>query len=96
MRRGMSKPRGLKIRRYTARLVDLNYYLYSFPGATLADKIIVTDLKVFLIVCLVYGLSKRMCRVFNVNIFHLKKIVNMLERMDIAESIYEGVVETSY
>ena len=36
MRRGMKKTRSLGVRRYAARLIDLNKYLDSFPGATLA------------------------------------------------------------
>ena len=43
MHRGMEKPRCLKVRRYTARLIDLNEYLDLLPGATLSDKIGVTD-----------------------------------------------------
>ena len=38
MRRCMKKTRRLKVRRYAARLIDLNEYLTSFPGATMADK----------------------------------------------------------
>ena len=38
------KPRSLKLRRHAARLIYLHKYLSSFPGATLADKIDVTDL----------------------------------------------------
>ena len=34
----------LTIRRYAARLIDLNEYLASFLGATLTDKIGVTEL----------------------------------------------------
>ena len=34
----------LKLRRYAARLIDSNQYLDSFPGATLSDKIGVTEL----------------------------------------------------
>ena len=44
MRRGMKKSRSLKVRRYTAFLIDLNEYLDSFPGATLFDKIDATEL----------------------------------------------------
>ena len=44
MRRGMKTPCSLKARHYAARLIDLNEYLDSFPGATLADKIGVTEL----------------------------------------------------
>ena len=46
MHRGMNKPCILKVRRYTARLIDLNEYLDFLPGATLSDKIGVTELKV--------------------------------------------------
>ena len=44
MHLGMKKPRSLTIRRYAVRLIDLNEYLASFPGATLTDKIGVTKL----------------------------------------------------
>ena len=44
MHRCMKKPRSLKARRYDARLIDLNEYLSSFPGATISDKIGVTEL----------------------------------------------------
>ena len=40
------------------------------------------------------GVSRRMCRGFIVNLF-LKESVNMFERMEIAETIYEVVVEPS-
>ena len=44
MRRGIKKSHALTVRRYVARLIDLNEYLVSFPGATLTDKISVTEL----------------------------------------------------
>ena len=34
----------LKVRRYAARLIDLNGYLAYFPGATMADKMGITEL----------------------------------------------------
>ena len=37
-------PCGKKVRRYEARLIDLNGYLASFPGSTMADKMCVTEL----------------------------------------------------
>ena len=46
MRHGMKTPQSLTVRRYAARLIDLNEYLASFPGATLTDKISVTKLKI--------------------------------------------------
>ena len=38
------KMRSLKVRRYVVRLIDLNEYLDYLPGATLYDKIDVTEL----------------------------------------------------
>ena len=35
MRHGTRNPRGLKVIQYSARLIDLNEYLASLPGATL-------------------------------------------------------------
>ena len=40
----MKKPRSLKLRYYAARLIDLNEYLASFPGANMTDKIGVTEI----------------------------------------------------
>ena len=44
MLRRMKKTRILKVRRYAVRLIYMNEYLDSLPGATLADKIDVTEL----------------------------------------------------
>ena len=44
MRRGMKKTCSLNVRRYAARLIEPNEYLASFLGATLTDKIGVTQL----------------------------------------------------
>ena len=49
MRRCMKKPSSLKVIRYATHLVDLNDYLDSFPGATMYDKIGVTELNVILL-----------------------------------------------
>ena len=40
----MKNPCSLKVRRYAAHLIYLDDYLDSFPGATMADKIGVTEL----------------------------------------------------
>ena len=40
----MKNPRSLKVRRYVAHLINLNEYLASCPGATMADKIGITQL----------------------------------------------------
>ena len=43
MRRGMKKLCSIKVRRYVASLIDLNEYVASLPGATLAGKKFVTE-----------------------------------------------------
>ena len=35
---GIKNPRGLKVRRYTARLIGLNKYLAVFPGGKICEK----------------------------------------------------------
>ena len=45
MRRGTKKPHTLTVRLYEVRLIDLNEYFASFPGATLNDKICVPKIK---------------------------------------------------
>ena len=49
MHRCMKKPCILKVRRYAVRLIDLNEYLTSFPGAIMADKICVTEINEILL-----------------------------------------------
>ena len=44
MRFGMRNPCGLKVRRYAACFIDINEYLDFSPGATLSDKIGLTEL----------------------------------------------------
>ena len=73
MRRGMRKPHGLKVRQYSDRLIGLNWYLDSFPGATLSRKTGVTELnEFFLIVGLIVGSSKHICRGFSASLILFK------------------------
>ena len=44
MRCGMKNLCSLTVRCYVSRLIDLNKYLASFPGATFTDEICVTEL----------------------------------------------------
>ena len=44
MRRCMKKQRSLKLRCYAVRLIDLNEYFSSFPGANMNDKMGITEL----------------------------------------------------
>ena len=39
MRCGMKKPRDIKVRHYAVRLIDLNEYLTSLPGAKYSEKL---------------------------------------------------------
>ena len=87
------KPRGLKVRLYVAFLIGLNKYLDSFPGATLSDKIGVTELNEILLNSMPNSwYNQAYVQGFDCGYISFKKAVNMFEHMDIPESIYEGVV----
>ena len=91
------KPRSLTLRRYVARFIDLNEYLVSFPGATSTVKISVTELNEILLKGMPNSCSKQSyVQVFDCEYIAFKKSPNMFEHMEIAESIYEGIVEPSY
>ena len=93
----MKKPRALTVRHYAARLIDINEYLESFPGATLNDKIRVTELKQILLNNMTNNWSKQAyIQGFDYAHITINKAVNIFEHMKIAKSIYEGVVEPSY
>ena len=93
MRRGMETTRALTVRHYAARIIDINDYLASFPGATLNDKISVTELNETLL--------KNMPTIWSIQAYvqgfgyesiTFKKSVNIFERTEISKSIYEGVL----
>ena len=93
MLRCMKNPRILKLRRYAERLIDLNEYLDSFTGATMAEKMGVTGLNEILLNSMTNSWSKQAyVHDFDCETIFPKKAVNMFERMEIAESIYEGAV----
>ena len=97
MRRCMKNSRSLKVRRYAARLIDLNEYLSSFPGATMADNMGVTQLNKILLNSMPKIWSEQSyVQGFDCETIYFKKAVNMFERMENSESIYEGVVTPSY
>ena len=97
MRRGMKKTHNLTVRRCVARLIDINEYLASFPGVTLTDKIGVTELNRILLNSIPNIWSRHTyVQGFYCESITFKIAVNMFERMEIAESIYEGVLEPSY
>ena len=91
------KPCSLTIRSYVARLIDLNEYLYSFPGETLTDNISVTKLNKILLNSMPNSWSKQAYfQGFDYESINFKKYVKFFEHIEIVESIYEGVVEPSY
>ena len=97
MRHGRKKTRSLRVRRYAARLIDLNEYLESFPGATLANKISETELNEIILNSIPNSWYKQAyAQGFDCKSISFRKYVNMFERMKIAESIFEYVVEHSY
>ena len=97
MRRCMKKPRSLKLRRYTARLICLNEYLASFPGTAMAQKMGVTELNEIILNSISNIWSKQAyVQGFDFETISLKRVVNMFEHKEISESIYEGVLTTSY
>ena len=59
MRHGMSRPRELKVRRYTDRLIYINDYLYAYPGEKAKDNIIDTELSKILLNSMPNGWSKQ-------------------------------------
>ena len=78
----MKKTCSLKFRRYEARLIDMNKYLASFPGANLDDKIGVTELNKILLNSMPTSWSKRAyTQGFDCESIYFKKSVNMFEHM---------------
>ena len=92
LRRGKKKPHPLTVRRCAAHLIDIYEYLASFPGATLTDKIGVTELNEILLKSMTNSWSVQVyVQGFDFCSITFKKAVNMFECMEIAEYIYEGV-----
>ena len=93
----IKNPCSLKVRRYAARFIDLHEYLASFPGSTTSDRMGVTELNDILL-----NIISNICsnffyvQGFDYDFFSFQRAVNMFERMEIAESIYECVVTPSY
>ena len=86
MRHGMRKPRGLKERCYVVRLIELNEYLASLPGATLSKNGVNKLSKPG-----IAGISNHRCRTLILNLLSKNKVY-IFEKMDIADYIYKYVV----
>ena len=78
------KPHSLIVRRYVALLIDPNEYLDSLPGATLVDKIGITELNKILLNNMPNSWSKQAyVQGFDCEYFSFKKYFNMFEHMEI-------------
>ena len=83
--------------RYAKRLLDLNEYLASFLGATMDDKIGVTEINEIILKSIPkIWYRQEYVKGFDCEYIYFKKAVNMFESMEINKSIYEGVVTPSY
>ena len=82
MGRCLKNTRSLKVRRYAAPLIDLNEHLSSFPGATMAEKMGVTDLNKILLNSIPNSWSKQdYIQGFDCDTISFKESVNIFERM---------------
>ena len=82
MRCGILKPCSLTVRRYVERLIYLNEYLASFPGATVTDKIGVTKLNEILLNSIPNIWSKQAyLKFFECESINSDKAVNIFEHM---------------
>ena len=84
--------RSLIVRGYAAHLIDLNAYLASLLGETLADKIGVTKLNEIIFNSMPNSRSKQAyMKIFDCEYILFKMAVNMFENMEIVESIYKVI-----
>ena len=84
MYRGMKKLCGLKVRRYAARLIDINRYLTSIPGETVLEKIGVTKFNEILLNSIPNSwIKKAYVQGFYCKSIAFYKAVNMFGRMEI-------------
>ena len=76
--------------------MGINEYLTAFTGERASYRIGDMELNETLLGCMPNGWSKQVyVQGFGCETITLKKAVNMSERMETAETIYEGVVESS-
>ena len=94
---GTRKPCGLKLIRYTAHITELNKYFSVFLGVKPSDKICDMDLNEIFLKSMPNIWSRQACvQRFYCESITFKESINVFECMEIAESIYKGVVEPSY
>ena len=79
----------LKIKRFTACLIDLNEYLDSFLGTTISDEIGVTKLNEIPLNIMPNSCSKQvLLKRLLLLVYFVLKYVNMFNCIEIAEAIY--------
>ena len=84
MLHGIKIPRALTVRRYSARLIDINEYLVSFPMETFNDKIVVPYINETLIYSMPNSWSKQAyVQGFDCESITFKKAFNTFENMEI-------------
>ena len=80
----MRKPRGLKLRCYSACLVYCNEYVDMFPGARESDNICEMELNEILLTSMQNIWIRKACvQGFDCEYITFLKAVNMFERMEI-------------
>ena len=59
MSSGMRNPLELKLRHYSVRMIDLNYYMDAFPGEKASDKMSETELDEILLKSMLNGCNRQ-------------------------------------
>ena len=91
------KLHGLKVRCHSSSLVVLNEYLVVLPGKKISDNIYVTEINKILLNSMPnIWIKQAYVQGSDCGYITLKLVVDMYERIKIAEYIYKGVVEPSY
>ena len=93
----MRKPCKLRVKCYNGLLNDINKYLSALPESKASDNIGEMYLNEIILNSMKNGWSKQAyVQVFDCETITFKNYANMFELMEIARTVYEGVVYTSY
>ena len=80
--------------RYAAHMIKLNEYLDIFAGSQEIEKIGETELNEILLHCMPnFWIIQMYVQGFYFETVTCKQVINIFEIMEIAEGIYEGVVD---
>ena len=92
----MRNSRGLKVRCYAARLIELKKYLALLPGEKISEICFVMELNDFFLKYAQHLDQEGIHGGFYFESIIFKEAVNMFELIEIAKFTYEGVVESPY